>query len=95
MSNQKTSNKRVALVSQDKEFLQSVKTAFASSDAIDLVVIEKNVAELRGEAARGPLRVDDLVLDVGGTRVVSLRSEERRVGKECTATCRSRWSPYH
>ena len=23
------------------------------------------------------------------------RSEERRVGKECTATCRSRWSPYH
>ena len=22
-------------------------------------------------------------------------SEERRVGKECTATCRSRWSPYH
>ena len=24
-----------------------------------------------------------------------LRSEERRVGKECTATCRSRWSPYH
>ena len=24
-----------------------------------------------------------------------VRSEERRVGKECTATCRSRWSPYH
>ena len=24
-----------------------------------------------------------------------LRSEERRVGKECTMTCRSRWSPYH
>ena len=23
------------------------------------------------------------------------RSEERRVGKECTMTCRSRWSPYH
>ena len=23
------------------------------------------------------------------------RSEERRVGKECTTTCRSRWSPYH
>src|SRR3546814_13909817 len=27
----------------------------------------------------------------GGT----LRSEERRVGKECVSTCRSRWSPYH
>ena len=23
------------------------------------------------------------------------RSEERRVGKECTEQCRSRWSPYH
>src|SRR3546814_19280475 len=26
---------------------------------------------------------------------VKLRSEERRVGKECVSTCRSRWSPYH
>src|SRR3546814_9917408 len=23
------------------------------------------------------------------------RSEERRVGRECVSTCRSRWSPYH
>src|SRR3546814_3379141 len=26
---------------------------------------------------------------------VAERSEERRVGKECVSTCRSRWSPYH
>src|SRR3546814_15337322 len=26
---------------------------------------------------------------------LSFRSEERRVGKECVSTCRSRWSPYH
>src|SRR3546814_15249432 len=26
---------------------------------------------------------------------VIARSEERRVGKECVRTCRSRWSPYH
>ena len=25
----------------------------------------------------------------------AVRSEERRVGKECSLTCRSRWSPYH
>src|SRR3546814_19798021 len=25
----------------------------------------------------------------------ALRSEERRVGKECVSTCRSRWSPFH
>src|SRR3546814_1389252 len=28
-------------------------------------------------------------------RHVVVRSEERRVGKECVSTCRSRWSPYH
>src|SRR3546814_11886468 len=27
--------------------------------------------------------------------VQSIRSEERRVGKECVSTCRSRWSPNH
>src|SRR3546814_6087173 len=27
--------------------------------------------------------------------VAERRSEERRVGKECVSTCRSRWSPYH
>ena len=27
--------------------------------------------------------------------VIFRRSEERRVGKECTIQCRSRWSPYH
>src|SRR3546814_1661194 len=29
------------------------------------------------------------------TREPWTRSEERRVGKECVSTCRSRWSPYH
>src|SRR3546814_7703711 len=28
-------------------------------------------------------------------RYTEARSEERRVGKECVSTCRSRWSPYH
>src|SRR3546814_11002735 len=31
----------------------------------------------------------------GGTGGARDRSEERRVGKECVSTCRSRWSPYH
>src|SRR3546814_12263365 len=29
-----------------------------------------------------------------GVEDISNRSEERRVGKECVSTCRSRWSPY-
>src|SRR3546814_3657318 len=35
---------------------------------------------------------------IGNTMEAALqesRSEERRVGKECVSTCRSRWSPYH
>ena len=28
-------------------------------------------------------------------RIPDERSEERRVGKECSSPCRSRWSPYH
>src|SRR3546814_20459442 len=28
-------------------------------------------------------------------KISALRSEERRVGKECVSTCRSRWSPYN
>src|SRR3546814_6174057 len=31
----------------------------------------------------------------GDSRPAHGRSEERRVGKECVSTCRSRWSPYH
>src|SRR3546814_4964818 len=32
---------------------------------------------------------------VDGIEGALARSEERRVGKECVSTCRSRWSPYH
>src|SRR3546814_12818831 len=47
-------------------------------------------------------KADQLVQNEGllifGTlfeREAVVRSEERRVGKECVRTCRSRWSPYH
>src|SRR3546814_19435558 len=43
--------------------------------------------------------VDALNVGLGPTPMLyyaaSTRSEERRVGKECVSTCRSRWSPYH
>src|SRR3546814_17298432 len=38
-----------------------------------------------------PLAAILLAIDV----LLFERSEERRVGKECVRTCRSRWSPYH
>src|SRR3546814_20512910 len=45
----------------------------------------------------GPIPVDPIAKIEGGevhTRS-QRRSEERRVGKECVSTCRSRWSPYN
>src|SRR3546814_7449016 len=36
-----------------------------------------------------------LALSIAMARNPRARSEERRVGKECVSTCRSRWSPYH
>ena len=37
----------------------------------------------------------DLNMLVEVIKNIDLRSEERRVGKECLFRCRSRWSPYH
>ena len=53
--------------------------------------MEKNVlnTDLTGKVA--------VVTGASGTlcSIFAKRSEERRVGKECTSWCRSRWSPYH
>src|SRR3546814_9578024 len=46
---------------------------------------------LTSEAIRRTAAVTDHLLSLGAPE----RSEERRVGKECVSTCRSRWSPYH
>ena len=35
------------------------------------------------------------ISSASGSRIYDIRSEERRVGKECSEPCRSRWSPYH
>src|SRR3546814_15237991 len=39
--------------------------------------------------------INDDVANLVIAPLLFLSSEERRVGKECVSTCRSRWSPYH
>src|SRR3546814_9521993 len=41
------------------------------------------------------LLLHSMVLNLQLGQSTNRRSEERRVGKECVRTCRSRWSPYH
>src|SRR3546814_16291060 len=53
---------------------------------VDLAeAVDARRAKLRAGLSQAPARIVDCVA----------RSEERRVGKECVSTCRSRWSPYH
>lgn len=49
MAEDKEQNNRIVLVSTDREFLATTRTAFSVSDAIQLVTIEKAVTELHGE----------------------------------------------
>src|SRR3546814_14026220 len=51
--------------------------------------------ELGLEADHVPQRAERIVLTELDNGPGPARSEERRVGKECVSTCRSRWSPYH
>src|SRR3546814_12957811 len=42
-----------------------------------------------------PVQIASIIRETECKVLIALRSEERRVGKECVSTCRSRWSPYH
>ena len=72
-------------VKQVREELQTAK------DNLEIVKegITKSSASFSSTLIRST--IDGLILDVP----VKARSEERRVGKECSEPCRSRWSPYH
>src|SRR3546814_18298381 len=39
--------------------------------------------------------IADVILNQAAAQNADLRSEERRVGKECVSTCKSRWTPDH
>src|SRR3546814_14301691 len=60
------------------------------------VGIQQGVVEARRDAVDRPGNGIRLVAAHDeAADLLLVRSEERRVGKECVSTCRSRWSPYH
>src|SRR3546814_14443595 len=62
-----------------------LRTAFVLIRTVDHEVHDQRQHVLGGIKA-GDEQKDEQIAE---------RSEERRVGKECVSTCRSRWSPYH
>jgi hypothetical protein len=79
-----------------KDFKQVTQTDLSGLQKLD--ASNRGIMQLNGIALCSNLQD----LDVSGNNIYELnplqgmyRSEERRVGKECTPTCRSRWSPYH
>ena len=58
---------------------------------------EEGVTTINHELLGGLMKITEAYLDAlkERTKAQMVRSEERRVGKECTSWCRSRWSPYH
>src|SRR3546814_20020355 len=63
----------------------------------DLGMIAIQQSERNGKVVAATLvhADDEIMLITDKGVLVRTRSEERRVGKECVSTCRSRWSPYH
>ena len=70
--------------------------AFRAINVNDSVTKSKfdNLYGCRESLIDGIKRATDVMI-AGKVAVVCGRSKERRVGKECLARCRSRWSPYH
>ena len=56
--------------------------------------VQQNITKRLGELAAIVESSDEVIVGKNLDGIV-MRSEERRVGKECTVLCRSRWSPYH
>src|SRR3546814_20838824 len=77
--------------------LEGVRTMIEGSEGLPLrvyVAVPSCVPSVldheRAGTVFGPEQIAEMLT---WPRVI--RSEERRVGKECVSTCRSRWSPYH
>src|SRR3546814_8403996 len=91
-----------AIRSAPGEFLQRIVAEFARSFSLELV--EGSDSDLRAALASGRIQIALVPLKAGEGEgealalyeeplVMLVRSDERRVGKECVSTCRSRWSP--
>src|SRR3546814_12154613 len=82
------------------DLARRVAAMFAADAELDAVTGRPTTGRGEVDELADPLDVEadegvgdeDALVDILGQES---RSEERRVGKECVSTCRSRWAPYH
>src|SRR3546814_20069756 len=95
-------NNNLSTISQTNNLVDgdsSANGAFASQSGNynNSLIVQNGAGNEAVLAQAGNYNVS--VIDQAGSdhvaNVAQYRSEERRVGKECVSTCRSRWSPYH
>src|SRR3546814_14070514 len=79
----------VEVTSDQKLLLVTGSTALATGVYYTAASAVQRKWPTVGRVLLGSKKTPTYSLPAGG------RSEERRVGKECVSTCRSRWSPYH
>ncbi len=70
-----TKTKKILLVSSDRTFLQDTRTAFATSEVIELSTVEKSVNELRGEVLEVDFGV--VIVDMDAARLEEIESLQR------------------
>jgi pilus assembly protein CpaE len=68
-------SKRILLVSTDKAFLQDTKAAFASSEQIELIVVEKTVGELRAEIQEAECAA--VIIDMDAAKLEDIEALQR------------------
>src|SRR3546814_12890286 len=75
--------------------LSGICFALMSAVTLALSMLVQRKLMKQGENVINTVLQYNIVLCLWYVVAMIVRSEERRVGKECVSTCRSRWSPYY
>ncbi|TIV51893.1 MAG: response regulator receiver protein, partial [Mesorhizobium sp.] len=70
-----TKTKKILLVSTDRAFVQETRTAFATSEIIELLTVEKSIIELRGEALETDFGT--VIVDMDAAKLEEIESLQR------------------
>ena len=83
--------------SDESEIREYIEKAQEDAGFLDFYFLSANGNYKMATGETGYLGLQENIEDEirQGNDVITNRSEERRVGKECSEPCRSRWSPYH